>query len=57
MWRTTVFVTCPGCGIKGSLDHDVDANGKITPSLDCPECSFHTYVVLDGWDHGPVKRQ
>lgn len=44
-----VFVTCPGCGLKASLDHDVADDGKVSPSLDCPECEFHAHVTLAGW--------
>jgi len=44
-----VVVTCPGCNLKAYLDHDVAADGTVTPSLDCPECSFHEHVKLEGW--------
>lgn len=48
-WLHIVFVKCPGCGIEAKLDHDVADDGKVSPSLDCPSCDFHTYVVLEGW--------
>ncbi len=53
-WRWTggpVWVDCcPGCGVTMRLDHEVDAAGVISPSLDCPLCSYHeSGVVLDGW--------
>lgn len=51
-----VVVICPGCGLEAGLDHDVDAAGRVTPSLDCPRCSFHAYVRLEGWDLGPRPR-
>jgi hypothetical protein len=50
-----VFVTCPGCGIEGRLDHDVAADGKVSPSLDCPSCEFHAFVVLADWDGPSMK--
>ena len=31
------------------LDHDIDANGIIFPSLDCPECDFHDHGKLLNW--------
>jgi hypothetical protein len=48
-WRHIVFVTCPGCGVEGRLQHDVSDDGKVSPSLDCPSCSFHEWVKLEGW--------
>lgn len=54
-WRHLVYVTCPGCGIEGRLDHDVAADGKVTPSLDCPSCDFHDMARLEGWT--PVEQK
>ena len=56
-WRGTfpdaksVRVSCPGCGSAGYLNHDVAADGTVTPSLVCPHsvCGFHEYVRLVGW--------
>lgn len=31
-----VFVVCPTCGALGTLDHEIAADGTITPSLQCP---------------------
>lgn len=44
-------VTCPGCQEERALDHDVAADGTVTPSLDCPTkgCSFHDHVQLANW--------
>ena len=64
-WRRTgakernVFVTCPGCATEYRLDHDVSQDGKVTPSLECPDegCGFHDMVLLVGWNGGAVKRQ
>lgn len=46
-------LSCPGCGLVGTLDdHEIQGNGAVTPSVDCPaSCGFHDYVVLEGW-HG-----
>jgi hypothetical protein len=46
-----VWVACPGCGLMAMLDHEVAADGTVTPSLDCPEqrCAFHEWVRLEGW--------
>lgn len=48
-WRTFVFVTCPGCGVEARLDHEVSADGKVSPSLDCEACEFHDYAILEEW--------
>ena len=44
---------CPSCGIEADLsDHEVDANGLVSPSVLCPaECGFHASVTLKGWDN------
>ena len=45
-------VYCPKCGEEGMLDHDIDVDGFVTPSLVCPTklCDFHDYVQLMGWE-------
>ena len=47
----TARVSCAKYGAMASLaDHSIDAEGKVTPSLVCPdECGWHVDVVLDGW--------
>ena len=45
-------VTCPNCGRTATLtDHDIAADGTVTPSLVCPHggCGFHDHVKLVGW--------
>ena len=37
------------CGHIGLLDHEVQPDGTVTPSLDCPRCSFHDHVRLLEW--------
>lgn len=34
------------------LNHDVDAEGNVNPSLVCAEewCSFHVWGQLEGWN-------
>jgi hypothetical protein len=44
-----VFVVCPECRTTLRLDHDVDADGNVTPSLDCPLCTFHDTARLVAW--------
>ncbi len=46
------FVTCSSCEKSASLSgHKIDADGKVTPSLACPEpgCDWHVFVTLEGW--------
>ena len=50
--RRGAVVCCPGCGkICSLLDHTIDPDGTVTPSLDCPfeHCGFHDYVKLADW--------
>lgn len=48
---TTAKLVCPECGLVGDLDHDIDAQGIVTPSVDCPgeDCNFHEMIQLIGW--------
>ena len=45
------LVTCPSCGATAALDHTVDDEGNVSPSLVCPAdgCGFHEFVRLEGW--------
>ncbi len=49
---TGVVVCCPGCGhIVALLDHTIDPDGSVYPSLVCPFdiCDFHEFVKLADW--------
>jgi hypothetical protein len=50
--KRCVKVSCPECGTIGSLDHDVNEDGDVSPSLQCPRdgCTFHKFVTLDEFD-------
>lgn len=50
-----VNLTCHRCGIQGGLDHSIDEQGNITPSLVC-SCGFHEYGRLAGWTLGAVAK-
>ena len=42
-------------GHEGLLtDHDIAADGTVTPSVVCTEedCGFHDWVKLVGWERG-----
>ncbi len=45
-------IYCPKCGNEGLLDHDIDTEGRVTPSLVCPHdgCDFHDHIQLMGWE-------
>jgi hypothetical protein len=49
--KPSARMACPGCGANGSLtDHEIDSEGRITPSVDCTQCDYHEVgVVLEGW--------
>lgn len=44
-------IGCPNCGCHARLDHEIAADGTITPSIVCPfkDCDFHNWGVLEGW--------
>lgn len=55
--RFKAELTCPrghGMTLKG---HSVDVHGVVSPSVVChvPSCSFHDFVVLEGWANGEVR--
>jgi len=48
----TARVGCADCGQTAPISfHDIDADGNVTPSLDCgiDECGWHANVTLQGW--------
>lgn len=52
-WRRSdvpdnILVKCPR-GHIGVLDHDIDDDGTVTPSVQCPSCEWHEMIRLDGW--------
>lgn len=49
--KRTARVGCPNCGVIGTLNHEIDDEGRVTPSVGCPEdCGYHeTGVILEGW--------
>jgi hypothetical protein len=49
-----VNFTCPVCkcgfGFKPSTVHTIADDGKVTPSVICPNgCGFHAWVTLKDW--------
>lgn len=50
-WRDRVFIRCPKCEHVAGLQHGIEKDGMVSPSLDCPttDCSFHEFVILEGW--------
>jgi hypothetical protein len=38
-------------------EHSIEADGMVSPSVLCPEpdCTFHAYVRLEGWNGGSVR--
>lgn len=53
--RLTARVTCPDCGTVATLDHDILADGTVTPSPECPvtACGFHEQGRLLEWQPAP----
>jgi len=54
LWGGRPLVACPCCLQPAGLNHVVEANGTVVPSLDCPNdaCSFHEHVRLGDWTEG-----
>lgn len=45
-----VWIRCR-CGLPMSIDHEIAADGAVTPSLwhDVPECGWHIHGKLEDW--------
>jgi hypothetical protein len=50
-WKGRVVVACPTCGTAACLDHQIAADGAVTPSVECAvlRCGFHEQVRLLDW--------
>ena len=61
-WRRIILdgkpnaeICCPECGYVALLDHEIDDQGRVTPSVECPmvargACTFHrSGLLLRGW--------
>lgn len=46
------IVACGNGHLAGIPDHEIDAHGNITPSLQCPTegCNWHVHARLENWD-------
>jgi len=45
-----VWIRCQ-CGELLALDHDIDADGNVNPSLyHEPGCGWHVFGTLEGWE-------
>ena len=58
-WRPTwptvpirsAWLKC-GKGHLGTLtDHTINPDGRVEPSVQCPNCSWHEDVMLEGWSY------
>ena len=49
--KASATIACPKCGAVGWLDHEIDADGNVSPSVECMErlCDFHAMIRLEGW--------
>ena len=48
----TARISCHKCGYIGLLNHEIANDGRVTPSLKCPDktCDLHLGpVTLAGW--------
>lgn len=57
--RWSAIICCQKCGQESGLSyHTIDANGAVSPSVncptrfgntECPACGFHVQATLAGW--------
>lgn len=49
--RRSAWATCPNGHTASLADHEIAADGTVSPSLVCPHerCDFHDFVRLEGW--------
>ena len=47
----TAWMRCPNGHFGVLSGHEIAQDGKVTPSVQCPEegCRFHDNVILEGW--------
>lgn len=47
-FRDRIVVSCPFCGVSAQLDHEVDVEGNVSPSVVCATstCPFHDNIKL-----------
>ncbi len=52
--KETVKMICPDCLSEAALNHRIEKDGTIRPSVICPSetCTFHRNVKLEEWDRG-----
>lgn len=57
--KLAVRLFCPS-GNAGFLDHNVDGQGRVTPSVECPDdrCTFHeSGITLEGYTLPPITME
>jgi len=45
-------LSCPKCQALHHLDHKVDEDGKLDPSVACTRCEFQEWSRLLDWTYG-----
>ena len=52
----SAVVGCADCGTWAALmDHTVDENGVVRPSIGCPSCGWHVFATLKDWKTNGVQ--
>lgn len=48
----TVILKCPKCEASDRLNHTIEKDGTVNPSVVCVNgtCNFHEFVKLEGWE-------
>ena len=60
--ETKPTIDCPKCGegiLGDAAPHGIRENGKVYNSVVCqnPNCNFHHYIQLEGWNGGEIKHK
>ncbi len=50
--KKTAWMKCPNGHLATLHDHEIDADGIVQPSVECPDdnCDFHSYIRLEDWE-------
>lgn len=50
--RVQVVTRCANGHIGSLDDHEIDADGVVSPSVVCQKngCDFHEFIQLEGWE-------
>ncbi len=54
-WGGGIVIACPQCRRVSTLDHAIDEDGNVNPSVVHTPCGWHVWVKLKGWTRGAME--